>query len=245
MMNPQNATLSAFTLACALLVGCGEQDEPRAENTGERAEALTEEVEAARSQPSGDVAQGTIAGVLGAYAEIDYAIGDMGMPCDLDPFAFGDAADCSIDTDGSDVDVSCLSSGTASGTTSVDVHISGGDTFVHYAFDDVCAADRDVCVTGEGAVKVSSSGEVIVAGELVTTRGGATSAIKYGVTVAPLGGVEVVLWHDGESFVVNAGGAGVDIEGANGGFDCDLVGELDDFSAAIEGSCSGAAEFEF
>jgi hypothetical protein len=247
MTNKSHTAIStiAIALTCAVAVGCGDggDDTPR-EDTGSRAEALTGEVEQAREQPTGNVADHNIEGLLEAYAEIDYAIGDAGMPCDLDPWAFDAAGDCAVSTDGDAVDVSCMSSGAASGTAEVSVHVSDGETYVHYDYDEVCAADRDVCVSGEGAVKVSSTGDVVVAGELTTTRDGETSELKYGVTVSPLD-VEVVLWLDGESFVVRTGPEGVDIDGANGEFDCSLEGELTDFDAAIAGSCSGAASFDF
>ncbi len=238
-------SLSALTLVATVALGC-ETREPRdaaRENTGARAEALTGEVEQASAAPSGDVARANLDGLLSAYAEIDYAIGDMGMPCDLDPFAFDGAASCAIDADGDTLDVSCTSSGAASGTVSVDVHIAGGDTFVHYAFDNVCAADRDVCVTGEGAVKVSATGNVVVAGELTITRDGVSSETKYGVTVSATGSVDVVVWHDGQSFVVHTDAlGGVELEGADGAWSCELEGRLDDFDVELAGSCSLGAD---
>lgn len=239
-----NTIFAASVLALAFAAGCSSEDGPtRPENTGERAEALTGEVEQARQAPSGEVESTNIEALLTAYGEIDYTIGDAGMPCDLDPFDFEAAGDCSIEGDGDSLDVSCMSSGAASGTSAVDVHLSGGNTYVHYWFDNVCAADRDLCVTGEGAVKVSATGDVIVAGELVRTRDGQTDEIKYGVTVTPLS-LEVVLWHNGDSYVVNTTADGVDLAGANGSVDCDIAGSLDAFGGELSGSCTGAADVE-
>lgn len=234
-------TLYAFT-ALALSIhtsgGCARHDdEPAEEPTGARAQALTDEVERARANPSGAIEAGSIEALLEAHADLELAIGGAGMPLDLDPFAFDADGACAVDASGASVDVSCASGGSTTGTITVDVQISEGNTYVHYAYDDVCSVEADTCVSGEGAVEVSSSGGVIVAGELTVTHAGETSTLKYGVTVA--GGVEVVLWHDGASYVISTDAVGgLAVLGANGSWECQLDGEVSATSADLAGSCS-------
>jgi hypothetical protein len=217
----------------------------RREPTASRAQALTEEVEDAAQNPSGDVDETRVEGLFEAYADLDYAIGASGMPLDLDPLDLEASSECAVDANGDTLDVSCTTSGAASGTITVDVVLDGGDIYVHYAYDNLCATDRDLCIRGEGAVEVSSSGRIVVAGELTITHDGEASTIKYGVTVD--GSVEVVLWHDGESYVVSTDGLeGLGVEGANGQWECDLAGELSPTSAELSGSCSlGDDAFDF
>ena len=237
-----------------MATGCGTKEEednttPR-ESTSSKASALTSPVEEAAANPSGQIDGGNMGGIFEAYADFDLATLD-GMPAGvgLDPFGAPDLGQCaSGDALAGSVDLTCLTGGEVTGTVVFEIAVDGANAWVYHQLNDVCIPADDLCMDGEGAVEVKSTStgaSTIVAGNLTLTEGGQTDELRYGVTQSvDANGItnQVVLWHNGDSYVVTtsagAGGVSYAVEGANGSWSCSLEGSID----ALSGSCVNGDE---
>lgn len=257
MRNHFLTLITSGAIVATMLTGCSAEDEsePKEQNTSSKAAALTGPVEDASRSPSGNVEPTTIADVIDAHAEMDLVTLGSHLPggLDFDPFAGADL-DC-VDGDGSagSIDMACASGGQASGTLRYEIAVEGTVAFVYHAFDDICVDAEGICISGEGAIEAGSdqsgAARTVVAGNLFISGAAGDHELRYGVSViADAGGVreEVVLWHNGQSYVVSTqvSGAGVSysVSGANGSWSCDVSGSGD----ALSGSClNGADSFDF
>jgi hypothetical protein len=249
------ATFIATSLLIgAMSTGCNSEEDPEPNNEGNttsKASALTGDVEQAAANPSGSVGSGTLPGVMDAYDDFELATVGGELPGGLDIDLESALAGCAGgDASAGEVDLSCATSGESSGTIRYEIGIEGSTTYVYYELLGLCS--DDVCIDGEGAVKVSADGggsQQTVAGNLTIDQGGAIDELRYGISVsASAAGLNthVVLWHNGDSYVVTtsvgADGASYTVEGANGSWSCDLSGSAE----ALSGSCSnGADEIDF
>ena len=151
------------------------------------------------------------------------------------------------------VDVSCATSGKATGevsfTASVNATAAASDVIFSMTLSNVCQDGK--CLDGSMAAQIHSSAagsKVTVQGSFDMTAGGATKHGDWGIVVESGEGsssVQLVTFDDaGASYVLSAsasvdGSGSVTIKGANGEFACsyDAGGEA--------GSCTGAGEFKW
>ena len=253
-MNPTLAHVTSL-LATSLVLGsfatgCAseEEEDPGKEgNTASKASALTTPVEEASQSPSGNVDSTTLPGLVDAYEDFELTTLGGELPGGLDiDFESAVAGCASGDELSGTVDMSCATGGEYSGSVSYEIGVEGSTSYVYFAMNDLCSSE--VCIDGEGAVKVSASNDgasSVVAGNLTIARDAQVDELRYGVSVTTGGfGVtsEVVLWHNGQSYVVSvsvgAGGTSYEIAGQNGAWSCDLSGD----SSSLAGSCSHGAD---
>ena len=254
-MNPTLAHATSL-LATSLLIGfaatgCAseEQDDPAGEdgNTASKASALTTPVEEASDNPSGNVDSTAVSGLMDAYEDFELATLGGELPGGLDIDFESAVAGCATgDEQSGTVDMGCASDGEYTGSVTYEIGVKGSTSFVYFAMSDLCSSE--LCIDGDGAVKVSTSSEgasSVVAGNLTITRDVQIDELRYGVSVTTDGlGVtsEVVLWHDGQSYVVSvsvgADGTSYEISGSNGAWSCDLAGDATD----LAGSCTNGAD---
>jgi hypothetical protein len=272
--------LFAATLISAALTGCSHESAPedRADDrtqenrTGSQASALTSDVEDAANNPSGTVEADAAADVFLAFDDALACADITDALTDGIDFAFDSSFDasCVVGSDLSgQVDLSCDGGG-HSGSLSYEIGVTEAATYVYYEMNQVCDADSGDCISGHGAVEVKYGGngvENVVAGEFTITRDGETHEVKYGVTQSVgSAGIqqEVVVWHNGQSFVVSQSigpdGISYDLNGQNGSYSCDLSGSLSGSwgdlpdgdptgytgSLELSGSCAGLdGDFDF
>lgn len=245
-------SLVATTLILgAFATGCASNDDadPPAEdgNTASKASALTGPVEEASNNPSGTVDAATLPGLMDAYEDFDLATLGGELPGGLNIDFQAAVAGCvNGDELAGTVDMGCASGGESTGSVSYEIGVEGSTSYVYFEFDELCTTE--LCVDGEGAVKVSASEEgasSVVAGNLTITRDGQIDELRYGVSVTTGGlGVtsDVVLWHNGQSYVVSlsvgAGGESYVISGDNGEWSCDLAGD----PTSLAGSCTNGSD---
>lgn len=242
--------LVTTTLAATMVTGCSSEEETQEpannENTASKASALTAPVQQAAANPSGSVDQGSIQGVFDAYGDVDLITLGGQLPGDLDLDGLQNASlDCvSGNSMAGSVDMACATGGEATGTLAYEIAVEAQRTYVYHSFDNLCIPAEDLCMNGEGAVETgadANGASTVVAGNLTLTQGGVTDELRYGVTViTDASGFreEIVLWHNGASYVVTtqagAGGVSYSVTGANGNWSCDITGD--------SGSCFNGAE---
>jgi hypothetical protein len=253
-MNITPMTLALLIASTFIATGCSseeeEQQKTQPENTSSKASALTSSVESAANNPSGTVDISTIAGVFDAQADMDLAtLGGLGVGAfDIDPLQGADLECVAGGALNGNVDMSCATDGEVTGSISYDIAIEGAVAYVYYSFDQLCIPADDLCMTGEGAVEAgadANGSRSIVAGNLTITQAGDVDELRYGVSVfAGAQGVseEVVLWHNGATYVVTtqigSGGLSYSVTGANGTWSCDISGAENAWS----GSCANGVD---
>ncbi|MCA9620975.1 MAG: hypothetical protein KC731_18260 [Myxococcales bacterium] len=250
MNNPiaSKTLLATSLLLAAFATGCNSSEEdPQPEgDSASKASALTSDVREARRSPSGNLDAGSLPDLMGRYDDLETVTLGADLPGGLDLDFTASLGGClqGSETSG-EIDLACADTG-STGILRYDLGTDGGNSWVYFEMENVCT--DDVCVTGEGAVTVSASGagsEQVVAGDFTIDRGGDRHELRYGISLsAGDGGFEssVVLWQDGDSYVVttSVGGLGVSVqvEGANGTWSCDLSG----LDQTTTGSCSNGGE---
>lgn len=233
----------ASTLALAACDGGGSS------STGTPAERI-DAVKSALSKPSGKLDATSAPGVIaGLQAQLDLS-GISALLQGLGTTASIPASCGTIDATGGTVDLSCTSDGKATGKVTLEVQAgasgSGASAYVSMTLENACEGGTCIDGTLVTSTEASASGaKVILDADFDATTAGATKHAHLGVstsTGAAGSTVDVVVFDDaGDSFVVHtavdAGGASVDIEGANGSFSCSHSG--------AKGSCTGAGTFSW
>jgi len=243
--------LAASLVLAASLTGCASDPEGEPEggdgSTASKASALTTPVEQASNDPSGHVDAGTLPGLMAAYDDFELATLDGDLPGGLDIDFEAAIAGCASGDDATGtVDMSCASGGDYTGSIRYEIGVEGSTSYVYVEMSQLCSSD--VCIDGQAAVKAGASAEgstSVVAGDLTITRGATIEELRYGVSVsAGSFGVtsEVVLWHDGQSYVVStsvgAEGVSYTIQGDNGAWSCDIAGD----PTSLAGSCTSGGD---
>lgn len=251
MLRHTASLLTATLVLGSFCAGCATEEDDDSKGsegtTASKASALTTPVEQAAASPSGTVDSGTLPGLVDAYDDFELATLGGELPGGLDiDFEAAIASCASGDDANGTVDMTCASDGEYTGSVSYEIGVEGSTSYVYFTMAGLCS--DELCIDGEGAVKVAASSDgasSVVAGNLTITRDGSVDELRYGVSVVTGGlGVttDVVLWHNGQSYVVStsfgADGASYVVSGANGEWSCDLAGD----PTSLAGSCTSGAD---